>query len=89
MIQKYARLVIHEGLQRQVEFNRLFMEGLHKCIEALDSTPSFEAFNKEVNRIIVKLGTIDPLCASSLREYVDSLISEADKQQADYDTWTA
>jgi hypothetical protein len=86
MIEKYARCVIHEGLERQFDFNYQFMMGLHKCIKALD-TVDYESYSAAVSRIIVNVGAVDPTVAAALSEYVATLITEAEGLEADFGTW--
>lgn len=89
MIEKIAKQVINEGLHRQVEFNNLFLLGLQNCISAIEIMPNFLEFQKAVHRVIKEVAGIDPACANALDEYIQSLITEADNMDADFETWSA
>lgn len=74
MIKKYAYCVLHEGLSRQLEFNRRFMGGLVRCIEAIDRVSDLDDFMQEVHNIASDIGEVDSVCAASLVDYIESLL---------------
>jgi hypothetical protein len=75
MIKKYAYCVLHEGLPRQLEFNRRFMDGLVKCIEAIDKVSNLDDFMQEVHKIASDISEVDAVCASALLDYIETILA--------------